>query len=972
MRRLLLGASALVGLGATLFAFPAGAATIHPAVEAELNSGNFDETMSVLVYLQEAPVPQINADLSSQGATRRERYTAIIDALQAQQRTQDPLQTWLESEIPAGEVLGYTSYWIMNCLVVEATKATILDIASRPEVERIEPNWQAELMDPIIAPQDPNDELTWNGQGSRGGGFVPPGLRAINADEVWYQYGITGAGRLIGGLDTGVDGNHPALSARWRGVTEPASECWLDVLGTNTTFPNDSNSHGTHTMGTMTGNSPTTLDTVGVAWGAKWIAANAINQGVGSGFDNDVITCFQWFMNPDGDSQTMDDVPDVVQNSWRINEGFGGDYTDCDTRWWAAIDNCEAAGVAVIFSAGNEGPGAGTIGSPPDRATTEYNGFSIGACDATNYNAPYPIASFSSRGPSGCAAPADLRIKPEVCGPGVDVYSSIPGGGYSSSFSGTSMSGPHVSGIVPLLREANPNLSVDDIKQIIIETAIDYGTAGNDNTYGYGFVDALAAVEAALTGYGTLQGFVGNASFGNAPISGATVTVIEEDRNFSTQTDGTYSGLVPPGTFTVEASHPSFAPQQFVVEVVGDQVNIQDFSLTDIAGPTITNLSDPLTTSDTAGPYIMSANITDASTVSQARLYYRVNNSAWESVSMLGGGTYYGSIPGQSAGSQIDFYVWAQDGVGLEATFPADAPDGFHSLYVTAVSYAYDVEDDGGWSLSAPGDNASSGVWERVDPVGTDYNGQEIQPEDDHTADPGVICFITGNTPPGGAAGDNDVDNGCTTLTSPVFDLADAELAFVSYARWFMMGGASADDVFRIEVSNNAGLGWQPLETVAPFEPAWNVATIEISGILPLTNQMQFRFIACDINTQGLTECGIDDFALEVYIPTDTSNIDDIRGDLRTSALESNAPNPMDDFTTLRFRLSNASDAKLAIYDAAGRHVRTLVNGPLSSGAHQIGWDGRDERGHEVEAGVYFYRLEAGSFTQSHRLLVVR
>ncbi|MCA9754404.1 MAG: S8 family serine peptidase [Candidatus Eisenbacteria bacterium] len=969
MRRLLLGAFAMAGLCATMLTYSASAATLHPAVEAEINNGSFDESMSVLVYLQEAPIQQLSADLSEQGATRKARHTAIIDALQEQQRTQDPLKAWLESEMPSGKVDGYTSYWIMNCLVIEATKGTILEIANRPEVERIEPNWQAELMEPVDG-SAPMDEIGGSPRMTRGAGFVPPGLRAIKADQVWYQYGITGAGRLIGGLDTGVDGNHPALASRWRGVTEPSSECWLDVLGTNTTFPNDGNSHGTHTMGTMTGNSPTTLDTVGVAWGAKWIAANAINQGVGSAFDNDVIACFQWFMNPDGDSQTMDDVPDVVQNSWRINEQFGGNYTDCDTRWWNAIDNCEAAGVVVVFSAGNEGPGAGTIGSPPDRATTEYNAFSVGAVDATNFNAPYPIASFSSRGPSGCNVSAELKIKPEVAAPGVDVYSTIPGGGYSSAFSGTSMAGPHVSGIVPLLREADPNLEVDEIKQILMETAIDYGATGNDNTYGYGFVDALAAVESALVGFGNLEGFVGNASFGNAPISGATVTVIEEDRSFVTDTDGTYGGLVPPGTFTVEASHPSFASQQFQVEVLSGQPTVQNFSLTDIAGPTITNLSDPLTTSDDVGPYAMTADISDASTVASARLYYRVNGGTWQFVNMTGSGTYSGSIPGQDAGSIIDFYAWAQDGIGLEATFPADAPASYHTLYVTQVVYAYDVEsNDANWSLSAAGDNATTGLWVRADPIGTDSGGP-IQSEDDHTPAPGVICFVTGNS--GSGAGDDDVDNGCTTLTSPVFDLAGAELAFVSYARWFMMGGASADDVFQIDVSNDGGSSWQSLETVTAFEPAWNVVTFELSGVIALTDQMRFRFIACDINTQGLTECEIDDFSIEAFIPANPADVDDIRHTVQVSSLETNAPNPMNSSTTLRFNLSNASDAALTIYDASGRLVRSLWNGPLASGVHQLNWDGRDDRGTEVEAGVYFYRLEAGAFTQSRRLLVVR
>ena len=140
MRRLLLGAFAMAGLCATMLTYSASAATLHPAVEAEINNGSFDESMSVLVYLQEAPIQQLSADLSEQGATRKARHTAIIDALQEQQRTQDPLKAWLESEMPSGKVDGYTSYWIMNCLVIEATNGTILDIANRAEVERIEPN----------------------------------------------------------------------------------------------------------------------------------------------------------------------------------------------------------------------------------------------------------------------------------------------------------------------------------------------------------------------------------------------------------------------------------------------------------------------------------------------------------------------------------------------------------------------------------------------------------------------------------------------------------------------------------------------------------------------------------------------------------------------------------------------------------------------------------------------------------------
>ena len=115
---------------------------------------------------------------------------------------------------------------------------------------------------------------------------------------------------------------------------------------------------------------------------------------------------------------TLDDVPDVVQNSWGVNENFSG-YVDCDSRWWTAIDNCEAAGVVLTWSAGNEGPGGTSLRSPADRADSPYNSFSVGSTIAT---APFTISDFSSRGPSGCGGA--FAMKPEVCAPGSSIESS--------------------------------------------------------------------------------------------------------------------------------------------------------------------------------------------------------------------------------------------------------------------------------------------------------------------------------------------------------------------------------------------------------------------------------------------------------------------------------------------------------------------------------------------------------------------
>jgi len=234
-------------------------------------------------------------------------------------------------------------------------------------------------------------------------------------------------------------------------------------------------------MGTMTGLGAATEDTVGVAWGAQWIATNAIGQSVQGDFEADIITCFEWFTEPDGDPGTIDDVPDVVQNSWGVHEGLDSVYVDCFDLWWNAIDNCEAAGVVVIFSAGNEGPEPGTLRSPADRATTPLNILSVGAVDATNYSWPYPIEGFSSRGPTLCPVDPPLQIKPEVAAPGDSVYSCTPNEHYGNN-SGTSMAGPHVSGVVALMRSVNPDMDVDTIKQILLDTARDEGAEERTTT----------------------------------------------------------------------------------------------------------------------------------------------------------------------------------------------------------------------------------------------------------------------------------------------------------------------------------------------------------------------------------------------------------------------------------------------------------------------------------------------------------
>ncbi len=194
---------------------------------------------------------------------------------------------------------------------------------------------------------------------------------------------------------------------------------------------------------------------------------------------------------------------------------------------------------------------------------------------ATIHSPPFTIASFSSRGPSGCGGA--FAIKPEVSAPGVGIWSSVPGGGYQFQ-SGTSMAGPHVAGVVGLMRSANPDLDVQTVKQILMDTCMDLGPAGEENTYRHGFINAYEAVLASLTGYGSIEGTVTDAISGN-PLEGVAVDVLSDPRATTTDEIGFFKVLLPAGTWTLEFSFFGYETESQPFDVVAQQITDGDFAM---------------------------------------------------------------------------------------------------------------------------------------------------------------------------------------------------------------------------------------------------------------------------------------------------------------------------------------------------------------------------------------------------------
>ncbi|MFI0422760.1 S8 family serine peptidase [Spongiactinospora sp. 9N601] len=417
-------------------------------------------------------------------------------------------------------------FWIVNTVKVTADADLAGEIAELPEVTAIEPIGEAEgpktrpsKARPRVATAD--DPVEWN-------------IDRIKAPQVWNELGDRGEGIVVATIDSGVDFEHPALAAQYRGRhpdgTVDHNYNWFDTYqGCVDPAPCDPTAHGTHVTGIMAG-----ANGIGVAPGVRWISAKGCDPHCP---EDKLIRAGQWLVAPtdlNGQNPRPDLAPDIVNNSWRLKR-FDDWYKGVTTAW-------AAAGIFATFGSGNDGAVCGNTATPPGYADT----YSAGAFDVNG-----TIAGWSSRGPG-----ENGEIKPNISAPGVDIRSAVPDGGYRSE-EGTSQASPHVAGAVALLWSAAPSLRGDiaATRALLDGGAIDTadlscgGTAADNNVYGEGHLDAYAAVQAAPDDpLGTLSGTV---TANGAPVSGAEVTVTGPlRRTAATGADGAYSmPRLPPGDY---------------------------------------------------------------------------------------------------------------------------------------------------------------------------------------------------------------------------------------------------------------------------------------------------------------------------------------------------------------------------------------------------------------------------------------
>ncbi|MGW1003109.1 S8 family serine peptidase [Streptomyces sp. NPDC002520] len=472
------------------------------------------------------------------------KASSAFGALRAEAKaTQAPLRAFLDRRH-----VGYQSFWIANTLKVTGDQALVDTLAGRSDVARIVPERHYHL-DKVEAASIAASTATASVADDT---TVTPewGVKDIGADQVWSQYDDRGEGVVIANVDSGVQYNHPALVGNYRGNLGGGvfsnDYNWYDPTGQCASaggFPCDNNGHGTHTMGTMVG-----AGGVGVAPGAKWIAAKGCESSSCS--DSSLLAAGQWILAPtdhNGQNPRPDLAPDIVNNSWG-----GGDTT----FYQNIVEAWNAAGIFEAFAAGNDGNG--TTCSTTHAPGSQAPAYGVGAYDATG-----TIASFSGFGPSL----VDGSEKPNISAPGVNVRSTWPGSTYRA-ISGTSMATPHVAGAVGLLWSAAPSLigNIDATRTLLNESARNVddthcgGTADRNNVWGEGKLDIFAAVDRAPHTAAIVTGTVTDRATG-APLSGHTVKAAGDitTRSVTTGTDGSYRLTLPAGTYTLTVSGYGYA-----------------------------------------------------------------------------------------------------------------------------------------------------------------------------------------------------------------------------------------------------------------------------------------------------------------------------------------------------------------------------------------------------------------------------
>jgi|GEM_PF-1446152 len=311
-----------------------------------------------------------------------------------------------------------------------------------PNVESVQPNFVYTLQDEVTALAIVNDTYTSEQWYLDGSTFIR---------DAW-DHAKTEKTVKVAVIDTGVQANHPDLSANI------SSESYDFVKDTSSMT--DSNGHGTHVAGILAAVANNKIGIAGVSYNAELLCYRVF-QVINGKEQTDSLTLTQAYM------EALNDGAQIINLSLG---GYGSD-TIMDTVLLKAIETAEEYGTITVCAGGNDN--TSRISYPSDYDAC----ISVTATDQSNNR-----ASFS-----------DYNQYKDIAAPGVNILSTYKSSNYAT-MNGTSMASPVVAGVISLMLAANPDLTSEQVKDILYTTATDLGPPGRDDYYGHGLVNAKEAV----------------------------------------------------------------------------------------------------------------------------------------------------------------------------------------------------------------------------------------------------------------------------------------------------------------------------------------------------------------------------------------------------------------------------------------------------------------------------------------------
>lgn len=975
-----------LGLSLLLSSIPflATAGSISEDLKQQISELREGERVSVYVHFKEqVNIKPFKERFDKERLKNSERRDILLPVLkEVSNRTQKNVIQFLSNNSESVET--FESYFLSNMIfVTNATPELLQELTEFEEVETLFRFYERKIPTPVSPEFQEKGSTAQISQKNAA-------LAAINADKLW-ALGYDGSGVIVMNIDSGVDGNHPYLSSSWYGLEAGVqwNHAWNDAMGQGSTFPEDlpSNTHGTGTMSMMVGH--TSTDTLGTAPGAWWIASKH-NSGVGITIGN-AAAGFTWA------SQLPANVLDKLAV---VNNSYGGNTGGCaNLSEFQANDAFEALGVATVWSAGNEGPGAQTQGDFASGAISSVNTFSVGSVNSNQVS----VSGFSSRGPSGCAngpiVPPphneEYKIKPEVMAQGslIKVANGSAGGGGTSNSFGTSFSGPIVAGAVALLKDINPNVTPDEAKLALLTTATDLGSPGDDNDYGMGIINVLAA--AGEISPLVVTGSLTNSANGN-PISFANIKVLETQQEFETGSNGMYTAKPLLANISLEVS--AFGYQTATVTGIPTLTpNVPvDFPITLVQNPgaTVSGSFDDGNGNAIQGEIVVFGVVgneefefTSFQTDASGNYSVDLPEADYKMVFIPGFPYSEMEIPQFTiVGGQNLAFDYSKSPASL-LIVGADGSSSVDTIYkeigneLSYDSYLWDLDENPNdptlsdmsllsqpsilvWYTGSKVFNVLSSTQEQflVDYLNSGghlvLSGQNLV----QTQSGGSLMTLLGIDHDGNYQGSSDFVRGLagTALSEPG----------VSFGYLMRASGANPENVQDskdvLSVTGNgvvvAGYGASASEgnaVVTVQGSNWKAAVFgfDLAAIIKSSPALTSASEALQAVVDDLFVVGIED--VENVIPQNFS-------------LEQNFPNPFNPSTKISFTLPKTTNVKLEVYNVKGQLVKTLASGSFESGKQSISWNATDEVGNLVSAGIYFYKLSTPEFTSTKKAIFLK